>query len=175
MTRRVELEEIDIPGCHLGRVDKFNGWRRALAEMTGVQLSYQVSVQPVSLRSEGPNPPPTHLPFIVAVTHTPRWQGLLTSARRSGDWEELPEEPLWILLALTLPGGVIRCRYALAIAERLSEMTELVYGIDKGQYGLFNLGRFTESMAAGLRRAAGAGKDLVVKGGFEPSGWWELG
>ena len=70
MTRRVELEEIDIPGCHLGRVDKFNGWRRALAEMTGVQLSYQVSVQPVSLRSESPNPPPTHLPFVVAVTHS---------------------------------------------------------------------------------------------------------
>jgi hypothetical protein len=38
----VELAEIDIPGCYHGRADKFIGWRRALAKMTGVQLSWQV-------------------------------------------------------------------------------------------------------------------------------------
>jgi hypothetical protein len=162
--RDVEREYIVIPGCYDGRIDKFNGWRRALAEMTGVQVSYQVSVEAASTKSEGPDAPPVYLPPVIAVTHTPKWQSILTPARQSGDWEELPEEPLWILLALTLPGGVIRCRYAGAIAGRLSDMVELMYGIDNGRYGMFSLGRLTESMAAGLRHAAAAGKDLVVRG-----------
>jgi hypothetical protein len=168
-----QLEEIEIRGCYYGKVAKFNDWRRALAEMTGVQLSYRVSDEPVSLSSEGPDPPLTHLPFIVAVTHTPKWERLLTPARRRGDWAELPEEPLWILLALNLPAGVIHSRYAGAIAERLREMTELMYAIDNGRYGLFDLGGFTEAMAAGLRRAAEGGQALVVEGGFS-SGWWPV-
>jgi hypothetical protein len=85
--------------------------------MTGVQLTYPVSVMPVSLRSEGLVPPPTHLPFIVAVTHLPQWDRIVTPERRLGHSEKLPEEPLWILLALTLPSGVVHHEFASPIAD----------------------------------------------------------
>jgi hypothetical protein len=171
MTRN-ELHEIEIPDCYRGRVDRFNNWRRAVADMTGVRLSYAETVMPVALKSEGPAPPPAQLPFIVAAARSAPLDSLLTPENRLGRWPELPAEPLWILLGLTVPSGIIRHQFAGAIALRLGETTELMYGIDDGSFGLVNLGRFTESMSQGMGRIAERRTDAVVQGGFEPSGWW---
>ena len=62
----------------------------------------------------------------------------------------MPDRPL-LLLLLTVPGGVVRHDLADAIAARLAEITELMYGVDDGRYGMTDLGRLTEMMAAGFR------------------------
>jgi len=39
------LDYIEIPECFHGRIDRFNDWRRAIAELIGVQLSYGQSLR----------------------------------------------------------------------------------------------------------------------------------
>lgn len=168
------LTEIEIPDCYQGRVDRFHGWRLAIADMTGVRLTYAVADMAVSLKSLGPSPAPTHLPFIVAADRSGRFEGLLTPERRLGHWPTPPDEPLLILLALTVPSGVIHHALAGAIADRLAEMSELMHAADDGRWGLFDVGGLTDSIGAGLRRIAAAGRDAVVQGGYEPGGWWEF-
>lgn len=170
----IVLEEIEIPGCYRGRVGRFNDWRRALAEMTGVALRYAVVEKDVALTALDPaTPPPARLPIIEAEATAPLDEPL-TPLRRLGQWDALPADPLSVLLLLTVPGGVVRHAFAGAIAARLAEMTELMYGIDDGRYGMTDLGRFTEEMAAGFRRIAASHTDSPVAGGYEPSGWWDL-
>lgn len=168
------LAEIEIPGCYGGRVARFNDWRRALAEMTGVALRYVAIEKAVALSSlDQSKPPPARLPFIEAeLTAAPGED--LTPPRRLGQWDALPADPLLVLLLLTVPGGVMRHDFAGAIAARLTEMTELMYGIDDGSFGMTDLGRFTEDMAAGFRRIAAARADSAIAGGYEPSGWWDV-
>jgi hypothetical protein len=168
------LAEIEIPGCYRGRIGRFNDWRRALAEMTGVALRYVVAEKDVMLTSRDPEKPaPARLPVVEAEpTAAPDEE--LTPLRRLGQWDALPDDPLLVLLLLTVPGGVVRHDFAGAIAARLAEMTELMYGIDDGRFGTVDLGRFTEEMTAGLRRIAAARADSAVAGGYEPSGWWDV-
>jgi hypothetical protein len=164
------LDEIEIPNCYHGRVSRFVGWRCAIAAMTGVSLRYVTVERPVSL---GPAPAPQRLPFIEAEM-APESGVALTPLQRLGAWDALPPDPLLILLVLTLPGGTIRYRFAGAMAERLGEMTELMYGIDDGTWGSLDLGRFTAAIRAGLQRIAAGEKDSLIQGGFEPGGWWNL-
>jgi hypothetical protein len=170
----IVLEEIDIPNCYQGRVRQFNEWRLAIAEMTGVPIWYVISEKAVSLRSEGRSPAPTHLPFVEAAVYCTTLNMKFTPQRRLGYWETLPSDPLLIVQVLTVPGGVIRHQFAEAIADRLRELTDLMYGIDDGRWGAVDLGRFTELMQAGMRRIAELQMDSVVQGGFEPSGWWNV-
>jgi len=142
--------------------------------MTGNELRYVVSDKGVSLISKGPGSAPTSLPFVEAALDPHNTTGLLTPQRRLGNWEAIPSEPLLILLTITLPGGVVRHQYAGAIADRLREITELMYGIDDGTWGMVDLGRFTERMEAGLRVISKQQVDSVVRGGFEPTGWWDV-
>lgn len=170
----IALEEIEIPGCYSGRLSRFQDWRRALAEMLGVAVWYCVVEKAVTLTSLGPHPAPARLPFVETMAAAGSPLGGLTPQQRLGDWDPPPSEPLWILLALTLPGGVVRHYVASAMAERLAEMTELMFGIDDGSRGMGDLGRFTETMCDGLRRIAAGGTDAVIRGGYEPTGWWDV-
>jgi hypothetical protein len=168
------LEEIEIPDCYQGRVWTLNVWRLAVAEMTGVPIRYVTSVKAVSLTSKGPMPAPARLPFIEAMVTDATFDEQMTPARRLGQWDTLPSEPLWILLMLTLPGSVIRSRFAEAIADRLRDITELMYGIDDGSRGMVDLGRFTRMIEIGMRQISDRRTDAVVQGGYEPSGWWDV-
>jgi hypothetical protein len=168
----ISLEEIEIPDCYRGRVNKFIDWRLAVAGMTGISLRHVAVEKPVSF---GPEPAPQRLPFIEVELDT-----ALTPRQRLGAWEVLPPDPLLILLVLTLPGGTVRHQFAGAIAERLGEITELMYGIDDGRWGTADLGRFTEMMRTGMQRIATNGRDSVVQGCFAvhgggpPEGWWTM-
>jgi hypothetical protein len=170
----IMLTEINIPGCYRGRVGRFNDWRRTLADMTGVALRYVVRERDVALTSRNSAlEPPARLPFIEAELTAPL--GLEVAARqRLGIWDAVPDDPLLVLLLLTVPGGVVRRDLADAIAARLVEMTELMHGVDDGHYGTTDLGRLTEIMAAGFRRIGVSGADSPVSGGYEPSGWWDV-
>jgi hypothetical protein len=169
--RNSELVEIDIPGCHRGKVRPFNEWRSAIADMTGVAVRYAWANLPVSLSSTGSHPPPTELPFVVAEIQAPLVA--LTPRRRLGHWGLVPDDPLFVLLALTVPGGTIRSAFAESMAERLVEMRELIWAIDDGRYGITALGSFTQDMEAGLARIAREGVDVQVGGCYEPDGWWD--
>lgn len=171
------LQEIEIPECYYGKVSRFIDWRLAVAAMIGVSLRHVVVDTPVSF---GPPPAPQHLPFIEVELDQAASDTALTPRHRLGAWEALPPDPLLVLLVLTLPGGTIRHQFAGMIAERLGEITELMYGIDDGRWGMVDLGRFTEAMRIGMQRIASRGHDSVVQGGFEvqgggpPGGWWTM-
>ena len=67
----IVLEEIEIRNCYQGRVRRFNDWRLSIGAMTGVPVRYVIVEKNVSLKSEGPMPAPTRLPFVeVAVDGT---------------------------------------------------------------------------------------------------------
>ncbi|MFN3351428.1 hypothetical protein [Pseudorhodoplanes sp.] len=170
----ITLEEIEIPECYRGRVTCFNDWRWALAEMTGVAVRYVVVGKTIALDTRDPAVrAPEWLPVIEAQADAPLDEAI-TPQQRLGDWELMPADPLLVVLLLTVPGGIVRHRFAGAMAARLAEMTELMYGIDDGRYGLINLGRFTEQMTAGFRRLAEKRIDAPVAGGYEPRGWWDI-
>lgn len=167
-----ELVEIDIPGCYRGTVQRFNDWRVAVADMTGVSVRYQWVARTVSLKSPGPGPAPTQLPFVVAEMEPGRAE--LTPRQRLGHWDLRPDDPLLILLAMTVPGGTIRAADATPMAERLRPMRELMHAIDDGRYGLTAIGPFTQAMEAGLAAIGRNGVDVLVSGGYEPTGWWDV-
>jgi hypothetical protein len=175
--KAIWLQEIEIPDCYSGKAEHFINWRKPIAAMTGVSLRYVTIEKPVSF---GPPPAPQRLPFIEVELDQAASDTALTPRQQLGAWEALPPDPLLILLVLTLPGGTIRHQFAGAIAERLGEITELMYGIDDGRWGMIDLGRFTEAMRIGMQRIAARGKDSVVQGGFEvqgggpPGGWWTM-
>src|SRR5580704_15091730 len=104
----IVLEEIEIRNCYQGRVRRFNDWRLSIGAMTGVPVRYVIVEKNVSLKSEGPMPAPTRLPFVeVAVDGTTLTRDL-TPQQRLGHWDVLPQDPLLVLQMLTVPGGVIR-------------------------------------------------------------------
>jgi hypothetical protein len=135
--------EINIPGIFRGRTYRFDNWRLAIADMTGVPLRYVGNLE--------------------AGTDDPVWAPRLTPDVRRGDWDDPPEDPLWVLLLVTVPGGVLRARYLRGIAERLHEMQELMYCLDDGRWGLDDIGRRTEAFARSFEAAAGRGEDLVIE------------
>lgn len=168
------LEEIDISGCYTGKVRRYNAWRRAVAEMIGVGIVYRTALLPAPTAVARLPGAPTQLPFVVADVRGDELNGLLTPERRLGRWEQAPEDPLLILVAMTLPGGLIDHRFAGATAARLGEIAELMYGIDDGTWGSLDLGRFTETMRSGFDTIARNGRDVVVDGGYEPGGWYSF-
>jgi len=165
------LEEIEIPGCYSGRLGKFNAWRQAIAYNIGVDVWYGVSEQE-AVFERGHARSPKRLPFCTAVVTDATSRATLTADQRLGDWIGLPSEPLLIVLALTLPGGVIRHCFAKAIAERLKEIEEVIHFCDDGRFGLFDLTSFHHGMCDGMDRIATRQIDSAVSGGYEPTGWW---
>jgi hypothetical protein len=174
--KAIWLQEIEMPECYYGKLSRFIDWRLAVAAMIGVSLHHVVVDTPVSF---GPPPAPQRLPFI-EVELDQASDIALTPRQRLGAWETLPPDPLLVLLVLTLPGGTIRHPFAGAIAARLGELTELMYGIDDGTWGMVDLGRFTDMMRIGMQRIASRRQDSVIQGGFEvqgggpPGGWWTM-
>jgi hypothetical protein len=169
----ITLEEIEIPGCYEGSVQRFNGWRRAIAYLIGAQVWYGMTEKTVALHSEH-GPAPKRLPFCSAMVTDEVLGAQPTPAQRLGDWPCLPSEPLMIIVLLTVPGSVIRHVFAGAIAERLKEIDELIRFIDDGSFGTFDLGRFSERMQQGLRKMSAQGADSAIVGGYDPVGWWHV-
>jgi hypothetical protein len=167
----VVLEEIEIPDCYSGRLDKFNAWRRAIAYNIGAPVWYGISEKEVVLEI-GSASPPKRLPFCTAVVTDEALSTTLTAQQRLGDWASAPSEPLMIVLLLTVPGGVIRHVFARPIAERLREIEELIHFCDDGRFGAFHLTHFHHGIYDGMCRISARQIDSVVSGGYHPGGWW---
>lgn len=170
-----ELCEISIGDACSEKLWKFNAWRKAVASIIGAPVWYLLVDKPViGLCSEGSGLPPDRLTFLEAGTADPAVRALLAPEARLGIWNGIPDEPLLILLLLTLPGGFVRHKYAGAIAERLGDITDLMYGIDDGSFEQVDLGRFTERMRMAMLAVESSRMDAPVDGGYEPGGWWRV-
>ena len=149
--------EINIPGIFEGKTHRFTNWRLAIADMTGVPVKYVARERAVDLTLD-------RLVFLEAETEDPIWAPRLTPGVRRGDWDDPPDDPLWVVLLVTVPGGVLRARHLRGIAERLYEMQELMYCLDDGRWGTDDIGRRTDEFARSFEAAARRGEDLVIEG-----------
>jgi hypothetical protein len=165
------LEEIEIPNCYLGRLDRFNAWRRAIACNIGASIWYGFAEKDVAFDSPRLSQWPERLQFCTAMVTDETLRRTLTPEQRLGNWDSLPSEPLMIVVLLTVPGGVIRSAFAAAIAERLKEIDELIHYVDDGRFGTFDLTRFHHHMYLGMRSISHRQTDGVIIGQY-PSGWW---
>jgi hypothetical protein len=170
------LVEIALPRIHIGKVGPFSAWRRALADVTGVPVRYALRWRPVALGATGA---PGRLTFVEAETQDAAFVDRLTDAVRRGDWQFDPDDPLLVLLLLTVPGGTLQARRLGPIAERLVEVQPLLDALDDGRWGTTDVARLNAMMAAGFAAAADRGADIPIDGGYipidggyEPSGWW---
>lgn len=170
MHRRPRLAEIEIDNHYRGKPKNFDRWRGVVAEIVGAPIGYITVERTVHFDDLDPSiTPPETLEFVEVQVMDAKWQVRLTPETRWGIWPSTPEEPLWVLLLLTIPGGTLFARHAQAIADRLDEIDELLDYVDKG-WSTDVHQRFRRSFAEQAR----SGKDVVVKGGYEPTGWWDV-
>lgn len=116
----VTEEDVDDPvRIRLGSVTiqwqdaVFNGWRNKLAEAAGYAI--------------GPGPYPS--PLI-------QW-GRYTDDNFFGEWDEVPYDPIMILIVHNTNGGIISHKYAQAIADRIEELCSMDTGVSMDEYGQF--------------------------------------
>jgi hypothetical protein len=115
-------------------VTRFDNWRRVVGDMIGAPIAFNMRYRDVSLISNDPaSEPPRMLQFIESKVTDPNFAIEITPQIRRGIWTETPDEPLWILLLLTIPGGTFFSRHAQAIANRLDELEEIVNFVDFGR------------------------------------------
>jgi len=164
------LVEFSVGGSFQGKVKRFDNWRRMVGDMIGAPIEFNMRYRDVSLISDDPAfEPPRMLQFIESKVTNPSFAIEITPQIRRGIWMETPDEPLWIVLLLTIPGGTFFSRHAQAIANRLDEIEEIVDFVDFGR----SAGEHAAARAF-FREQARSGIDVVVQGGFEPSGWWDV-
>lgn len=106
---RIKLDGVTIQW----RDTVFNNWRNRLAEAAGYSI--------------GPGPYPT--PLI-------RW-GRYTDDNFYGIWNEVPYEPILILIVHNTNGGIVSHKHAKAIADRIEELCQLGTGVTMDEYGQF--------------------------------------
>jgi hypothetical protein len=118
---------IQVEESYWLKVRHFLTWRDVLIDMTGSRLKTVLQDRPLpEARRFG------------KVESVGLWEAKRTDAdrgvpvtpeRRRGIWAETPEEPLWVLFYLTIPGGVLQARHIGPIAQRLEELDELVSAV----------------------------------------------
>ena len=94
----------------------------------------------------------------------------ITDEMRAGLWPETPDEPLLVLLLISLPGYALPARHAAAISERLIELDELVHALDDGRYTVSSLTDVHQAAMAFFRWQAQSGEDVPVHGLYG-DGW----
>src|SRR5215217_3595965 len=151
---------LKVDGVWFGKIGYFLTWREALVEMTGSRLR--------TVLRDRLLPPSSRFGAVetVGLWEIERtdldWGPALTPERRRGIWAKTPEEPLWVLLYLTVPGGVLQARHAAAIAQRLDELDEVVYAVN---------GMGTRNWRDFFWQQAKTGQDVTCTAEFESVGW----
>jgi len=160
-----EFWSLDIEGFHAGDWRRsVQPWRRALGDMIGAEIDYQLQVRAY-------HPPPE----AVALSRLTGRQVLearalagqhacpITEEMRRGLWEVTPDEPLLVLLLLDLPGCALPAKHAEKIAERLEELTPLIEVLDPtAEYGM-SLMRIHEAAIRFFQAQARSGRDVPVR------------
>ena len=125
-------------GCWSGAYSAFNRWRNKLAEAAG----YWVMKFPSGHE-----------------TATIDW-GHVSEANLLGDWDEVPKDPLIILIAHSDCDGIIRSEHAGLLADRIGELLALLPDGDGGGH-IGNWRDKTQEFVDGLRFAHQRGEDVV--------------
>lgn len=160
-----EFWSLDIEGFHAGDWRRsVQPWRRALGDMIGAEIDYQLQVRAYL-------PPPeavalsrlTGRQVLEARTLAGHHACPITEEMRRGLWEVTPDEPLLVLLLLDLPGSALPAKHAEKIAERLEELTPLIEVLDPtAEYGM-SLMRIHEAAIRFFRAQARSGRDVPVR------------
>lgn len=151
---------LKVDDVWFAKIGHFLTWREALVEMTGSRLR--------TVLRDRPLPPTRRFGMVETVglweveRTDPEWGVAVTPKRRRGIWAETPEEPLWVLLYLTMPGGVLHARHAAALAQRLNEIDEVVYAVN---------GLGTRGWRDFFLQQAKTGQDVTCTAEFESVGW----
>ena len=83
----------------------FQPWRLALADMVGATVVYRVHAAPFRATRTVPDyRMPERLDVLRADSIGGAHAMAITDAMRSGQWPETPDEPLLVLLLMSLPG-----------------------------------------------------------------------
>jgi len=123
-----------------GAYGAFSRWREKLAEVAGYEIA-EVAGQ------YGPHP-----------TVLIDW-GHIEEKNYTGDWDEIPSDPLILLIAHSDCDGVIHPEHAKPLADRLEELIPLLPEGDAPGH-VRHWQQATRQFADGLRAAAAAGEDL---------------
>ena len=154
---------LKIGESHWLKVGRFLKWRDVLMDMTGTRLKTVLRDRPLpACRRFGAV---ETVGLWEAERGDPNWGLPVTPERRRGIWAETPEEPLWVLFYLTVPGGVLQARHVEAIADRLDEIDEIVYAVS---------GQGAVGWSDDFRRRAKAGEHVTYLGEFETVGGIEF-
>ncbi|WP_377288007.1 hypothetical protein [Rhizobium sp. SG2393] len=160
------IEGFTEPSWLRGKERHFRLWRTLVAEMIGAPVDYDYVRRPVTHADAANAALATieSLPFLEARILDPDWKQP-TAEERAGFWDDLPEDPLWILVLLTVPGGMFRTRHAAAIADRLDELDDIIHHAGLGAHTHAH-----EAARAFFRQLAKADADVRVVGSYEPCG-----
>lgn len=127
-----------------GAYSAFAQWRNHLAEVAGY------IVRPVQWQSDKEHSMAIPSPLL-------EWHRY-DDDNMMGVWQELPADPLIILLAHSDSDGQISAEHVAVLADRLDELLPGVSGDFGGHVG--DVRTKTETFIAGLRRASDAGEPL---------------
>ncbi len=163
------LDSFFEPSWMGGQEKHFRLWRSCIAEMIGAPIAYDYVRRSVAFDERHPGLSAIKsLPFLEARILDDAWRQP-TAAERLGLWSALPEEPLLILVLLTVPGGIFQARHAEAIARRLDELDELIHFVGQGWH------THTHEVARQFFHAlAKTHEDVQVVGAYEPGGTIDL-
>ena len=133
--------------------------------MIGAPVEYDYIRRPVTFDAAMPALSAIKsLPFLEARIVDQSWIQP-TAAQRAGLWDTTPEEPLLILVFLTVPGGIFQARHAGAIAARLDELDELIHFVGHGMHTHVH-----EAARYFFHELAKANHDVSAVGIYEPVG-----
>lgn len=88
----------------------------------------------------------------------PNWDALCTDAHLAGDWDEMPIDPLMILLVHYDCDGHIKAEHCEPLADRLEELMPYLHGTGGGHIGLYR--KKTQTFIDGLRAAVADGEGI---------------
>lgn len=132
-------------GAWEGSYSAFRRWRARLAIVAGY-----VAYDPDIARG---NP---HFPVKIG---TVGWAKLDADSRKmAGDWDEMPDDPLLILLAHYDCGGEIKAEHCGPLADRLEQLLPYLHGNGGGHIGTYRAK--TQTFIDGLREAVADGEGV---------------
>lgn len=155
---------LNIEGFYQGKWWKdFQPWRLALSHMIGAEIDFRLIYRPFRATSSFPGfEMPEQLQVLEAVSIGGAHSMVITPEMRSGYWMETPDEPLLVLLLLSIPGKALPARHAAAIAQRLVDMRDLIEALDTGIYTLRSLTDMHEAALAFFMWQAREGADVLI-------------
>ena len=141
----------------------FSRWRESVAEAAGYQV-VMVKCRPGEMDYE--TPASYYAPGADRRYHGLHWPlilidwGHITEANLNGVWDEMPADPLRLIIAHHDHAGALPAEYLAPLADRLEE---LLPDLDNARWGhppANSIAEYTEMFICGLRAAAAAGQPL---------------